>query len=81
MNSARRTVFMETSFPVNITANVLRTAVKLSMMEEFFHSELIDLTSSFGIPHWHGGSQLSSKDSAGLGQSAWLGTTFFYHPF
>ena len=35
MNNARRTVFMETSFLVNIMANVLRTAVELSMMEEF----------------------------------------------
>ena len=50
MKSARQTVFMETSFPVIITANVQRTAVKPSIMEEFFHLELIDSNSSFGIP-------------------------------
>ena len=50
MNSARRIEFRETLFPVNIKANVPHTAVKFSIVEELFHSELIDLTSSFGIP-------------------------------
>ena len=41
---------METSFPVNIKANVLRQAVKPSIVGKFFHSEQFYLTSSIGIP-------------------------------